>query len=160
MHCPFCERTVAPADVRFLAAATLTGDPVLGTEARLRFRAVRFTPDGAAIAPDGSTTSTPACPRCRSAWVEEMRIDDGIDTVCVGPAGIDHAAAHAVASGWLVERFELPASPLPGAPYACLVRCQQKDGDDADTVCVMLTTRPGTHEALSEALAQAAEVAL
>jgi hypothetical protein len=146
--------------VRFLAAATLKGDPVLGDDALLRFRAVRFTPECAAIAPDGSTSSTPACPHCRSAWVEQMRVADPIDALCVGPQGIDHAAAHAVSQGWLIERFPLAQSPMKGAPDACLVRCTQQNTDADDAVLFMLTTRPGTHEALSEALARTTEVAL
>lgn len=64
--CPTCWKSFTVGDVMNIAAhGDLTGDPVLGPHARLRFHAERFNELGQAIDPNGVVSLDLACPHCR-----------------------------------------------------------------------------------------------
>ncbi len=64
--CPTCWKSFSVGEVMNIASHTeLTGDPVLGPHARLRFHAERFNELGQAIDPKGVVSVDLACPHCR-----------------------------------------------------------------------------------------------
>ena len=154
MQCPFCQSQCTPAEIRFLAEDTLRGDPVLGPEAAVRFRPIHFTPDGHAIAPDGSASTTPACPSCRAAWHPVLRVDPTPTMLAVGANGITEAIAKAETGQWRIVRDDLPNSVLH-SEQASFVTCMQSH----ITKCFVLTTRAGARSALADALAHTADQA-
>lgn len=147
MLCPFCVTEVAPSDVRFVAADTLKGDPILGPDAAVRFSTIRFNPDGDAIAPDGSLSHTPACPHCRNAWSPKVRRHMAVDTLTVGADGIGPACASIEGDGWTVQCEPWPVA-LDGAPKAALAHCSRGD----DTMSFVLSEHDGSPTTLSQAL--------
>jgi hypothetical protein len=63
--CPNCWREFSPAQVRFISESPkLVGDPVMGTQEQLRFRAMRFDVSGNALDPHDMRCSRIACPTC------------------------------------------------------------------------------------------------
>jgi len=155
MQCPFCDSQCTPAEVRFLADDTLRGDPVLGPQATVRFRPVRFTPDATAIAPDGGTSVTPACPTCRAAWHPAMRLDPTPPVLDVGPKGIPAAVATADTGVWTLVRDALPSPPMHHSEpehqtviTAELITCTL----GATQLHFVLTTRDGSTRALANTL--------
>ena len=153
MQCPFCESQCTPAEIRFLADDTLQGDPVLGPKATVRFRPIHFTPEGRAVAPDGSTSMTPACPSCRAAWHPALRVDPTPPLLAVGPSGITAAIAAAETGEWMITRDDLPTAALH-SEQASLVTCTQSH----TAMCFVLTTRVGAVSALADALAHTADI--
>ncbi len=64
--CPTCWKSFSVGEVMNIAAHNeLTGDPVLGPHAKLRFHAERFNERGQAIDPRGVVSLDLACPHCR-----------------------------------------------------------------------------------------------
>lgn len=64
--CPSCWLTFDVGDVLSVASHdSLRGDPVLGSEERLRFLPTRFDAHGHALDPMGIPTAELACPHCR-----------------------------------------------------------------------------------------------
>ncbi|MDQ8205682.1 hypothetical protein [Pelagicoccus sp. SDUM812003] len=64
--CPLCWKTFAPGDALNIASHdSLTGDPILGPHAKLRFAATRFNAIGQAIDSAGAPAIDLACPHCR-----------------------------------------------------------------------------------------------
>ncbi len=64
--CPICWKAFEEGDVMNIAShEELTGDPVLGPEAKLRFHAERFNDLGQALDEHGVVSMDLACPHCR-----------------------------------------------------------------------------------------------
>lgn len=64
--CPICWLQFEPKDVMHIAKhESLRGDPVLGPDAMLRFRATRFNARRQALDPCGVPCTEIACPHCR-----------------------------------------------------------------------------------------------
>ncbi len=64
--CPYCWKKFALGDALNIAAhASLTGDPILGQHAKLRFAAERFNHLGQALDAEGTVSIDLACPHCR-----------------------------------------------------------------------------------------------
>ena len=147
MQCPFCMTKVEPHEVCFVADDTLKDDPVLGPGATVRFHPVRFTPDGAAVAPNDSLSTTPACPSCRAAWLPEMRTCLDAPTVQVGPGGIAEACAKCTAEGWTVERHAFPET-TENIAQVVLLRLTQGQ----TSACIILGTAAGAPEAVLDSL--------
>ncbi|MEM9158592.1 MAG: hypothetical protein AAGB46_06045 [Verrucomicrobiota bacterium] len=64
--CPTCWKTFGSGEIMNIAAHDdLTGDPVLGDHAKLRFKAERFNELGQAIDSRGVVSLDLACPHCR-----------------------------------------------------------------------------------------------
>ena len=64
--CPSCWLAFPPEEALNIATHDeLTGDPILGPHAKLRFPAERFNERGQALDPKGSTSLDLACPHCR-----------------------------------------------------------------------------------------------
>jgi ribosomal protein S27AE len=69
LTCPNCGTSVESANARFISESpTLLGDPILGPDAPLRFRPVKFTAGGFPVDPAGFEATRPACPKCRAEW--------------------------------------------------------------------------------------------
>lgn len=67
--CPTCHATIPSHKARFISESpALMGDPVLGPDAALRFRPMRFTAGGFPVDPTGAEATRPACPDCRAEW--------------------------------------------------------------------------------------------
>ncbi|MCH2135849.1 MAG: hypothetical protein MK101_04605 [Phycisphaerales bacterium] len=151
MQCPFCDSICTPSQVRFVAAQTLVGDPVLGTEHALRFRTAHFANDGAAIAPDGTRSTTPACPACRGAWHPLMTGFEEVHRIDVGPGGIDRALEGC--SSWQIDCIKLdgPPNAHDTDQAAAVVVCVKDD----ERRIYLLTTRTGSPNHLSQTLSGA-----
>jgi hypothetical protein len=64
--CPVCWTRFEAGDALSVAVhETLRGDPVLGSDARLRFHPTRFNDQGQALDPRGLACTDLACPHCR-----------------------------------------------------------------------------------------------
>jgi hypothetical protein len=64
--CPNCWHRFPPDSIWWIATnPILNGDPVLGSDAQLRFLPTRFNVHGSAIDSRGSVCDRMACPRCR-----------------------------------------------------------------------------------------------
>lgn len=64
--CPHCWHRFAPHEILWISRhSDMTGDPVAGDDAPLRFLPSRFTADGAAVDARGLPCQALACPRCR-----------------------------------------------------------------------------------------------
>ena len=65
LTCPHCWETFPPSALLWVSQhSELLGDPVLGSESSLRFRASRFNPQGEAIDARDMACQQLACPRC------------------------------------------------------------------------------------------------
>ena len=146
--CPYCDAALNMSTVRFVAAETLTGDPVLGPDAAVRFRPVAFDVNGDAIAPDGSISSTPACGHCRSAFAPAFREHLDVPTIAVGPGGLTKACNAAKGQGWATQRVDFVGGPDDGGRDVSLVTCRR---DDTSLIC-LLTTADGTPDAFVDHL--------
>lgn len=63
--CPHCWRAFKPESAYFISeGAGLLGDPVLGPNEQLRFRAMRFDTSGNALDPEDARCTRVACPEC------------------------------------------------------------------------------------------------
>ncbi|MDB5354719.1 MAG: hypothetical protein JWN24_1172 [Phycisphaerales bacterium] len=63
--CPHCWNQFPPQDVLWVSRhSDLTGDPVLGPDAPMRFLPSRFNPSGQALDARGMVCQTLACPEC------------------------------------------------------------------------------------------------
>jgi hypothetical protein len=64
--CPVCWTRFNPGDALSIAVhEDLRGDPILGSDARLRFHPTRFNDQGLALDPMGLACTDIACPHCR-----------------------------------------------------------------------------------------------
>jgi hypothetical protein len=64
--CPICWTRFNAGDALSIAIhENLRGDPILGSDARLRFRPTRFNDEGLALDPMGLACTDIACPHCR-----------------------------------------------------------------------------------------------
>jgi len=86
--CPNCWREFSPMQVRFISESPkLVGDPVMGPQEQLRFRAMRFDVSGNALDPHDMRCSRIACPACHIEMPRAMLELRQVPVSVVGAVG-------------------------------------------------------------------------
>ena len=120
MICHRCWHAFELSDLLSIAESpVLSGDPVLGPEAMLRFVSSRFDPDGNAIDPEGTTCRSFACPRCRLPIPRSVLDCDAVMISLLGAPASGKSFLLATATWSLRQLSEtLPISCIDPDPVA------------------------------------------